>query len=108
MMSQVSGDRTPITSDLVKQDESFADIVQEFVEALPNRVSEIEAALNGQDFNSLRTLAHRLKGSGGGYGYAILTEKAARLEKLAVQQELDKCAAAVDELKNIVSRVMVS
>ncbi|MCP4592838.1 MAG: Hpt domain-containing protein [bacterium] len=97
----------PIPSDLVRQDESFADLVQDFVEGLGQRVSEMQEAVSRSDFLALRSLAHQLKGSGGGYGYAQLTELASRLEQDAMAETLPPCQQALDELKVTVSRVVV-
>jgi HPt (histidine-containing phosphotransfer) domain-containing protein len=97
----------PISSDLVREDPSFADIVLEFLDGLSSRLGEMEDALRNSDFERLRVAAHQLKGSGGGYGYPILTERAAELETLAKSQSLDDCIDAVEDLKTIASRVIV-
>ncbi len=98
-------DRIP--SELVRQDESFADLVQEFLDGLSRRVAEMESALAHGDLQALRRHAHQLKGSGGGYGYPALTERAAELERQARVEQLRACQTAMEELKNVVSRVVV-
>ncbi len=97
----------PISSDLVKDDASFADIVVQFVDGLTNRLGTMEGALESADFEALRVAAHQLKGSGGGYGYPILTDRAAKLEEWAKSQTLDECRVCLDELRDICSRVIV-
>ncbi|MCH7808918.1 MAG: Hpt domain-containing protein [Planctomycetes bacterium] len=64
-------------------------------------------AIEKSDFEALRGAAHQLKGSGGGYGYPILTELAAELERFAQSGILDDCKTALDGLKNTCSRVVV-
>lgn len=98
--------KDPIGSELVKEDAAFADIVNEFVNGLSGHLSIMETALRRADFAALRTSAHQLKGSGGGHGYPILTERAAVLERHASQQSMDNCIAALDELKQICTRVV--
>ena len=95
----------PIPSELVQQDEEFANLVADFLNAIPERIGRIETALAEQDFAALRSYAHQLKGSGGGYGYPMLTTSAAQLEQQAVAAELQACQAGVEELKNLVSRL---
>lgn len=98
----------PISSDLVKEDPSYADIVVQFVEGLSERLSAMESALTGSDFDALRVAAHQLKGSGGGYGYPVLTQHAAELEQRARQASLDQCAKELEELKQLCARIVVS
>jgi len=96
-----------IGSDLVKQDASFADIVVQFVDGLGDRLAKMTDALDSTDFDALRMAAHQLKGSGGGYGYPMLTERAAKLERFAKDQSLEECVTSLTELKELCSRVVV-
>ncbi|MEK7731202.1 MAG: Hpt domain-containing protein [Planctomycetota bacterium] len=96
-----------IGSDLVREDASFAELVTQFVAGLSERVTRMEEAIRTADFNALQVAAHQLKGSGGGYGYPILTERAAQLERHARNQALDQCVEAIEELKDICERVVV-
>lgn len=98
---------SPIVSELVQEDASYADIVVQFVDALPERLEIMRQALEAADFEALRKAAHQLKGSGGGYGYPVLTAKAADLEKQAKSESLEDCTRRVDELKELLKRVAV-
>ena len=98
----------PIGSELMRDDPSYADIVVQFVEGLSDRLATMEAALNTSDFNALRVAAHQLKGSGGGYGYPLLTERAAELERHARESQIDDCTKELEELKLVCARVVVS
>ncbi len=104
-MQSVQG---PIGSELIEEDPSFADIVVQFVEGLGGRLEAMEQALRVADFDALRTAAHQLKGSGGGYGYPLLTAEAATLELFAKDGMLDDCASALASLKELCTRVVVS
>jgi HPt (histidine-containing phosphotransfer) domain-containing protein len=106
-MQQPQPANGPIGSKLVQDDPSLADLVLQFVGGLEGRIAQMEAALTAADFETLRRSAHQLKGSGGGYGYPILTEKAAELEQFARRQALDGCLDLIDELRDICSRVVV-
>lgn len=103
--SQNSGSE-PIGSELISEDASFADIVMQFVDGLGERLNKMEQAMSAADFESLRVAAHQLKGSGGGYGYPILTERAASLERQAKSKSLDACQTTLDELKQICNRIV--
>ena len=95
-----------IGSQLVREDAAFTELVTEFVGGLGAQLDVMQTALRGADFDVLKTSAHRLKGSGGGYGYPILSEHAAVLERHAAQQAMDDCIAAFDELKAVCNRVV--
>ncbi len=98
----------PIGSELMKDDPSYADIVVQFVEGLSDRLTTMEEALNTADYNALRVAAHQLKGSGGGYGYPLLTERAAELEQHARESLFDSCAKELEELRQLCARFVVS
>lgn len=97
-----------ILSELVQSDPSYADLVEEFVAGLDDRVHSMGQSLADGQFDTLKSLAHQLKGSGGGHGYQILTEVAATLEEQARNQELQACQTSLEELTSIVSRVVVA
>ncbi len=97
----------PIRSELLREDPSFAEIVVEFVEGLGQRLATMEDAVSASDFDALRVAAHQLKGSGGGYGYPILTQQATELERHARAKTLDDCVKSLDGLKKLCARVTV-
>ena len=77
-----------------EHDPDMLEIVREFVAIAVCRAEELEQHLRAGDLASLRTLAHQLKGSGGGYGFDLITEQAADLET-SLQSGTD--AAAVKD-----------
>jgi len=107
MTANESGVKEPIISELVQEDASFADIVVQFIEGLGDRIAIMEDALRAADFEALRGAAHQLKGSGGGYGYPILTKCAAELERNAKAHSLECCAEQLEDLRGLCSRVVV-
>jgi HPt (histidine-containing phosphotransfer) domain-containing protein len=61
-------------------DPDMLEIICEFASELPARAETLEALLAARAFAELQTLAHQLKGAGGGYGFNQITDFAARLE----------------------------
>jgi len=61
-------------------DEDMKEIVHQFVRDLPERSSAILRASQAEDVETLRRLAHQLKGAAGGYGFPRLTEVAGVVE----------------------------
>lgn len=96
-----------IGSNLLDGDPSFEEIVVEFVDALASRVQSMEDALRSADFEKLQTLAHQLKGCGAGYGYPVVTVRAASLEQCAKKGIAHDCTTSLNEMKDICSRIVV-
>jgi HPt (histidine-containing phosphotransfer) domain-containing protein len=69
----------PIRS-VFEDDPDMLEIVREFAIELPERAAEIEHTLASGDPGRLQTIAHQLKGAGGGYGFQPITDSAAQLE----------------------------
>ena len=95
----------PIISELLMEDSSYEELVADFVGRLSERVTHLEGAIRTADYEAVRVTAHQLKGSGGGYGYPIITDVAAKLEQQALGQAMDDCLAAITELRAIAGRV---
>lgn len=82
---------TAAPSDLIHSDlgdpETFGELVEIFLEQLPERLDQLHRFLESGDYRQLALLAHQLKGAGGGYGYPGLTQGAAKLEAEARQPQ---------------------
>ena len=72
-----------------EDDPDMLEIVREFAGELPARVAKLESHLAAGEMRELQTLAHQLKGAGGGYGFPLITELAASLES-ALKQGADE------------------
>ena len=84
--------RTGFFSDFA-EDEEFQALLQDFVEMLPGIVDEVTAAAESQDWEALQAVSHRLKGSGGSYGFPELTELARKINddvKTAYFEHIDQ------------------
>jgi len=97
----------PIISTLVQQDPSFSDLVEQFIAGLDGRIQAMRQAVEDSELDVLKVLAHQLKGAGGGYGYPILSEAAASLQRHAKEQQIETCRKSLEELASIIARVVV-
>jgi len=97
----------PIYSELAESDPSFAEIVELFIESLPERLSAMQQAFEKNDIDALGRLTHQLKGAGAGHGYPCLTEKAAELEQQVKESALGDVGTGLTQLSELVSRVKV-
>jgi HPt (histidine-containing phosphotransfer) domain-containing protein len=62
-------------------DPDMREIVREFALELPGRADALENLLAAAAWKDLSVLAHQLKGAGGGYGFAPVSELAGGLEQ---------------------------
>jgi HPt (histidine-containing phosphotransfer) domain-containing protein len=61
-------------------DPAFQELVDYFLEELPLRIQRLEQAAGEHDLETIRTVAHQLKGCAAGYGFPELGEQAALIE----------------------------
>ncbi|MGD0656067.1 MAG: CHASE domain-containing protein [Thermoguttaceae bacterium] len=91
------GDDNAIIS-LYVDDPDIMPILDGYVERLAGQVEEMRAALGNAQFTDLQRLAHRMKGSGGNYGYPMLTDAAKDLEEAAKAQDVQSAGAALHKV----------
>ena len=84
-----------------QDDPDMADIVAKFVEQLASRVEDMHQAHRHGDWDSLRRLAHQMRGAGGSYGYQQLTEEARELEAHAKGEDVEAAALSLGRLAGL-------
>lgn len=62
-------------------DPEDAELIQYFISVLPERVESIVAAFTNDDFDSLKRVAHQLKGVAPGFGFPTIGAEAGKLEQ---------------------------
>jgi HPt (histidine-containing phosphotransfer) domain-containing protein len=104
MISAIVADG-PIYSDYGSE-EDLAELIELFVEELPDRLASLRQAFDGEEWDALYTVAHQLKGALGGYGFLALVPYAAALEAavrgLAQREDV---AAALESFAELCNRV---
>ncbi len=98
---------TRLVSQLLLEDGDLRDIVVEFVDGLADRLGELRTAHEKLDWDQLTTLAHRLKGAAGSYGYPEISHLCAEMELRFRQHEADQFAKWVAELNALVAAAKV-
>ena len=91
-----------LVSQLLLEDESLRDMVEEFVANLEKRVKELQHAYEKLDWQQLTMLAHRLKGAAGSYGYPDISQVCATMERNFTAHQADAFAAWAAELERLV------
>lgn len=93
---------------IVTVDPEIADLVPVFLANRGRDVLTLRDALARSDVDALAITGHRLKGVGGGYGFAVVSELGERIEEAALQGDIDLAARATDELGDYLARVRVT
>ena len=90
----------------VGTDPKYRKLLDKFIARLPERVNTLTRLVAEQNLAELERAAHQLKGAGHGYGFAAITDAAARVER-AVQRSgagravHNEVAALIELIRNV-------
>ena len=86
-------------------DPDLGDIVDMFVEEMPQRVATLSEMLHAADWEGLRRIAHQLKGAAGSYGFDPISPSAGRVESVIQDGESEqRIRETVEELIDLCNR----
>ncbi|HRX82523.1 MAG: Hpt domain-containing protein [Planctomycetaceae bacterium] len=86
-------------------DPDLGDLVEMFVDELPNRVSKLQECWDRTDLEGLGRAAHQLKGAAGSYGFEELTPSLTRLDySVRMSRSDDEILSAIEEVIELCSR----
>lgn len=103
-------DTEGVLRSIYASDPELAELLELFVEELPDRIEAFQDAYRAAQAEVLARLAHQLKGAAPGYGYPTIGEAAGKIEhrlKASQTPEVEQVAAEVDELIRLCRRAMV-
>lgn len=83
-------------------------LIPDYLENRVKDLSVIEDCLGKGDYDSIRRLAHRMKGSGGGYGFDGITAIGAAMEQAAVANDSGEIKRQAQSLKDYLDRVEIT
>ena len=90
----------------IKIDTDLLDLIPQYLENRKNDLSTYQGMIEACDFESIQKLAHKTKGSAGGYGFAELTRMAAEIEAQAqLKTDLSKISGLLVEMTNYLSAI---
>ncbi len=82
----------------VEISKDLEDLIPGYLDGIRKTVNDYKDFLSRDDWENLRVHGHRMKGSGGGYGFHFLTEKGKQIEDAAKEKDGDSIKAAITEL----------
>ena len=96
----------PLLYSSLADDPYLGEIIDQFVDAMPDRVDELHSRFAAEDWEGLRRAAHQLKGSAGSYGFAAVGQAAAKLEDAIDHAQSEEVVAqAAQDLVAMCGRV---
>jgi HPt (histidine-containing phosphotransfer) domain-containing protein len=100
-------DSSENTAVLIEIDQELIPVVPEYLENRRLDCSLVERLLAEDNLAEIKSLAHRMKGSGGSYGFDEISEIGEALERAAVESDAAGISSAVKQLRIYLSRVSV-
>lgn len=91
----------------VKVDIELTSVVPEFLESRKRECALIERLLDEGKFKEIESLGHRLKGTGGSYGFDAISDIGEALERAAALRDRGSIAQASRMLHRYIERVTV-
>ena len=92
----------------IEIDQDLVTVVPDYLENRRLDCQVIERLLAEDNVAGIQALAHRMKGSGGSYGFDEISEIGEILEFAALVPDVDGIRSAVEQLKRYLSRVTVT
>jgi len=92
---------------IVHIDIDLEDLVPGFLENRQKDLEMLEKVIQENDFESLKSIGHNLKGVGGGYGFLEITEIGAAIEESAKAANLEVASENIKKLSYYLSHIEV-
>ncbi|HEY5602418.1 MAG TPA: ATP-binding protein [Gammaproteobacteria bacterium] len=95
----------PIVSVLDDEKGEFTDLVEKFVNKLPNQFRKIKRVFLEKDWQQLKLLLHETKGTSGNMGFPALMFCATNIESLIEANNFTNLERAIGEMESICRRI---
>jgi len=102
---EVDLDNSPIVSSLLEEEPDIADLLQGFIDRLPETIAGIRKTLESGDKDLLIEEVHDLKGVSGNYGYKVLFELCQKMEFEIHANRLRSLGDMLDRMEKIIGRI---
>jgi len=89
----------------VRIDPDLADLIPGYLDKRRQDIAAVLEALDRQAYDAIRTTGHKMKGSGGGYGFDRITEIGAALEAAARETDSERIRASLQNLADYLDRI---
>jgi len=105
-MTMATGDRQD-NKIIVVIEEDLQELIPGYLENRRRDIEAIREALKGKDYETIRSLGHKMKGSGGGYGFDAVTDIGRELEEAAKSEHEEAIVRISAALESYLERLEV-
>ncbi|MEI6314584.1 MAG: Hpt domain-containing protein, partial [Syntrophus sp. (in: bacteria)] len=88
-------------------DEDLQDLIPGYLAGRHKDIAAIRAALTSGDYEAIRSIGHKMKGSGGGYGFDEITNIGRAIEDAAKIDHGEEILRQTEALKTYMERVEI-
>lgn len=111
-VSEVRTDRTGTDTShkekvVVRVNSEFEDFIPKFLETIRKDIESMRTALQDNNFETIRKLAHNIKGAGGGFGLDNITNMGRSIENEAKNRNPENIRKLLDELLKYLDNVQI-
>ena len=92
---------------VVRVDRELEDLIPEYLENREKDIPILRDALGRNDFDAITHLAHKVRGSGGGYGFTRLSELGREIEKASRAQDVSSTQKIIADLEHYLNHIEV-
>ena len=93
---------------VLSMDEELQELAKLFVGGLPERLGKLVQAYKSGDLNTVKSIAHQLKGTGSGFGYPQITKLSEVINRKILQNELDDLESNIQALTSYCEQLVKS
>jgi signal transduction histidine kinase/CheY-like chemotaxis protein len=94
-----------VARNVVQVEEGMEDVVPGYLAKRRADVPVYTEALAKNDFESVRQLAHKMRGTGSGYGFPVLTELGATMEMAAMERDAARIGESLSRLASYLDSI---
>ena len=88
-------------------DKDLKELIPMFLENRSQNINELKELLEEKKLAEIENIGHKIKGSGGGYGFDRVTDLGRAIEKAAAEEKHDKLQKLIDEFAEHMDKVEI-
>ena len=92
---------------IVYVDSDLKELIPMFLENRADNIAELKKLLKEENYEGIEKLGHKIKGSGGGYGFDKVTDLGREIEQAAAAGNTKKLRDLIEELAEHMDKVEI-